>query len=213
MSSSWNYLGRLASSATLADLLLRLALTVGILSGGVVATLSAMASRWYSDHGIFFLVAVFIVSLVVLSAVALMISAAIKNLKKSKFYDSVSNPPEVYNPKLSLFQDKVFYLRDMFTPISPVVENKTFVNCDIIGPGVVLFEERNEFPQCNFIETGDVIAVPHGAYITGGLAFMRCTFRDCRFFRTQIVTAAPQVMAELRRIGANVVGSDDQTEG
>lgn len=205
----WKYLGRLASSVTLADVLLRLALAAGILSGGVIAAVSAMASRWYVDHGKFFVVAVFIISVAILSAVALMISAAIKNLKKSKFYESVSHPPEVYNPKVPLFQDKVFYLRDMFSPISPVVEDKTFVNCDIIGPGIVLFEERNEFPQCNFIETGDVIAVPHGAYITGGLAFVRCTFRDCRFFRAQIVTAAPQVMAEMRRIGANVVGSED----
>jgi hypothetical protein len=66
-----------------------------------------------------------------------------------------------------------------------VIEDRTFRDCIIEGPAVLLPVDACNFDNCDFGSTsGDIrnlILRPEGARVTGAIAMTRCLFFDCRF--------------------------------
>ena len=69
---------------------------------------------------------------------------------------------------------------------APIVENRTFIDCLIEGPGVLLPLEGCHFDRCNMGDAhGDprnLMFVPMGPQrVTGAVPLRNCTFINCRF--------------------------------
>lgn len=85
---------------------------------------------------------------------------------------------------LALFE--VFRANLMATH-QPVIENKTFTNCVIEGPAVLLALSGVEFDACNLGVLNDdprsLLLMPMAKNrVTGAIGFKNCRFVGCTFF-------------------------------
>lgn len=86
------------------------------------------------------------------------------------------------DPMSATFERVRIYLSDFALPSHPLVEDKTFIDCEIIGPANVLVLYANNVteqraPSC------DAVLLKEDANPMNGYIFRSCTFRRCSFQR------------------------------
>ena len=92
------------------------------------------------------------------------------------------------DPMARTFEKKRIYLNDFALPSKPLIENKTFIDCEIIGPANMVLMAGNSIsdqrpPVC------DALVVTDGLEPSNGYAFRNCSFQGCSFLRiTMLVT-------------------------
>ena len=91
----------------------------------------------------------------------------------------------------ALFEKKKIWLPrlifDVMNAGEPVIKNKTFVDCYLEGPAVLLAAGGVEFDGCDMGVTGgdvrNLLLTPVGPEkVIGPIAFQDCKFKNCRFF-------------------------------
>jgi hypothetical protein len=89
------------------------------------------------------------------------------------------------DPLSKVFEGKRIYLNDFILPSSPVVDGKTFVECEIVGPANIFLQAENAI---NNIKPGmvDAVALDHEKQFFNGFVFRNCTFRSCTFHRVTL---------------------------
>lgn len=106
--------------------------------------------------------------------------AARERAQVLKFRAMVADTSHV-NPLEDTFRRQRLKLTDLCAPIGGSVENKVFVECDIVGPANAVI-----FPNCTFIgSTGtgnDQLIIRREVTAFTGFTVNNCTFRNCRFF-------------------------------
>lgn len=86
-------------------------------------------------------------------------------------------------------------LNALVTADFPVIENRIFENCDIIGPSVILpkparFEGRTQFRGANNVEDC-LIEIPSDIKLLSGVIEVRnCAFIDCAFVAVSFISNA-----------------------
>lgn len=95
------------------------------------------------------------------------------------------------DPLATEFADGHFFLFDLFRASAQggggvVLENRTFINCDIEGPAVMLALDGVYFVDTNFGPTagdlrGMLFRSLNGRTAIGAIPVRNCTFRNCRF--------------------------------
>lgn len=197
------FIGVSESTASFVDYLLRILVWLGILGGGGMTAVSIYTSQLYNDYGYAALVAGFLLGSLILAAAAALAASAYRRFKEGQLYRALAQKQSGFNPKSDNYSDEVFNVADMFHPMSHVLDQKTFHNCDFIGPGVILFDGHiNLVGGGDFVECGDLIFAPGGTAVTSVLVLRNCTFRNCRFFRVGLLTSSPGVIDGFVSFGA-----------
>jgi len=117
----------------------------------------------------------------------------IRNRYDSKLYAQSG----VVDPLARTFESKRIYLNDFALPSRPLIENKTFIDCEIIGPANIILLAGNSIsgqrgPTC------DALVVTDDFEPSNGYAFRNCTFQGCSFMRITILSARGEVDAARR---------------
>lgn len=86
------------------------------------------------------------------------------------------------DPLAKTFEGKRIFLNEFILPSHPLIEGKTFINCQIIGPANVILVVGNSvneprMPHC------DAVLMHKESRPVNGFAFSNCTFRECSFQR------------------------------
>lgn len=97
------------------------------------------------------------------------------------------------NPLDRLFTSKRLKLVDLSPPVGPFIDNKTFIDCEIIGPGNAMFQDCH-FQQ-NAGEVVDAIIIKPGLFPRNGFGFRNCTFTRCRFYLITFMVPEPDFEA------------------
>jgi hypothetical protein len=89
------------------------------------------------------------------------------------------------DPLARVFESKRIFLNDFVLPSNPLVEGKTFVNCQIVGPANLFLQIGN---SADDIRHGNVDSVVlNGANpFSNGITFRGCAFRGCTFDRVTL---------------------------
>lgn len=90
------------------------------------------------------------------------------------------------DPLAKTFEAKRIFLNEFILPSHPLVDGKTFIDCQIIGPANVILVEGNSvneqrLPYC------DAVLMHEDRRPVNGLAFTNCTFRQCSFQRVTLL--------------------------
>lgn len=101
------------------------------------------------------------------------------------------------DPLEKTFERKRIYLNEFCLPSHPLVENKSFIDCEIIGPGNIIFVSNNsinqgKYPICDAVWLKED-AIPSGNYFL----VSECVFRGCNF--TRITFFVPNHETEMFR--------------
>jgi hypothetical protein len=80
------------------------------------------------------------------------------------------------------FERKRIYLNEFCLPSHPLVEDKAFIDCEIVGPANIIFISGNNisdgrYPIC------DAVYMRNGVGPYNGYIFKDCMFRGCNFTR------------------------------
>lgn len=90
------------------------------------------------------------------------------------------------DPLAKTFERKRIFLNEFVLPSKPIIEHKTFIDCEIIGPATVIMNIGNNvadhrLPVCDAYVMS-AIANPLTGYI-----FNNCVFRGCSFVRVSLM--------------------------
>jgi hypothetical protein len=87
-----------------------------------------------------------------------------------------------FNPLDLTFERQRIYLNDFALPSNPLIEGKTFIDCEIIGPAIIYFKSSN---SANPIRPPklDAVWLHPNAIMQNHFTFDNCIFRNCSFQR------------------------------
>jgi hypothetical protein len=93
------------------------------------------------------------------------------------------------DPLEKTFERRRIFLNEFALPSHPLIEDKTFIDCEIIGPANIILDTGNRvdeprFPLC------DTVLMSAPARPFNGYAFRRCAFRGCSFQRITFLIPA-----------------------
>jgi hypothetical protein len=98
-----------------------------------------------------------------------------------------------FDPMARVYENKRIYLRDLAPLGRKDVRNKTFINCEIIGPGTAILLMRtdptkppNAFKDNNTFDV-DCIEVNPATFSHLAIAFWDCDFTDCNFYHMSLL--------------------------
>lgn len=94
------------------------------------------------------------------------------------------------NPLDPMFTARRLRIVDLAPPVGAFIDNKTFTDCEIIGPANVMFA------GCSFVGSGgnivDGIVIKSGFSPLNGFGFRNCTFTRCRFYLMTFMIPEPE---------------------
>lgn len=190
---------------TWADFLWRLIAFSVVFFGGTVAGIAAKFSEAFINSSpiIWFLIGLFTSLMLVLILYLFKLSK--KQSEETKYYKKLSLIPKNINPIDHNFEDNIIKLSDLYLPLNQPHKHKTFKNCKITGPGVILLL-GGSFNNTNFLHCGDIIAIPENVYLSGVIVLANCTLNNCEFINlTVIVLESKNTIDNLIKMGARVL--------
>lgn len=105
----------------------------------------------------------------------------------------VAGDSSPFDPMASTYENKRLYLRDLAPAGRRLVQGRTFLNCEIVGPGtIILFIRSNEhkpwpsMSESHMIDS-DVVQIAPGAESALAVGFPDCNFHGCKFFHLTLL--------------------------
>ncbi len=100
------------------------------------------------------------------------------------------------DPLAKVFEDKRIFLNNFVLPSNPVVEGKTFVGCEIVGPANLYLQDNNRIDEIKPILV-DAVALTGEKHFYNGFVLNNCTFRNCTFHRVTLFFKPDEVKPNL----------------
>jgi hypothetical protein len=101
---------------------------------------------------------------------------------RAKYDEKLLGSSGPINPLDRTFEGRRIFLNDFVLPSHPLVEGKTFIDCEIIGPADIFFEWGNN-ASSNRDPRLDAVLLNRRNVFTNGYIFRGCIFRGCSFQR------------------------------
>lgn len=103
---------------------------------------------------------------------------------RASYLNRITTPPSAIDPFQSVFSQKRIDPKFLAEPITRLVSNKTLVNCELIGPGAIVFsgchfQGKNKVGNCDFVQFEQGLTANE---FQNPIIFQGCTFRDCSMF-------------------------------
>ncbi len=97
-----------------------------------------------------------------------------------------------FDPMAVTYQDKRIFLRDLVPAGRRTVENRKFINCEIIGPGSIVVALRrsdgvNSLFSSNTYYDVDCIQIANGRTSNNAIYFPGCDFIGCNFYTLNLL--------------------------
>ena len=183
----WHKLGKVDTGLSFFDRALQLVQFVFVGSGGIGALILAKTDPVLKELGwIYWYTIALLVSLICAGIVFIMRGAA-KNQAMTAYYSSLAAPKSLVNPLSESFVDMVIPVEDLRLPDKQVQTGKHFRRCKFVGPGVIAIL-GGSYSNTGFLESGDVLALPDGSYLTGVVALENCIVDQCQFIKISVLT-------------------------
>jgi len=120
-----------------------------------------------------------ILTTLLLSGVALVVILGAAAVRKARTYVLAFEPDKELYAKDRYERERV-HIADFYSKYAAVHEGKTFVDCEILGPGAIYLHENCDMPQlaCSI---SDFIVIRQGDVISAAAHFSNTSFRNCKF--------------------------------
>ena len=140
------------------------------------------ASRMFSDYAPLSWVIAGFSGLLVYAACVAMHGFGRHRTVRSRYDEKFLSGTGGVDPLSKVFEGKRIFLNDFILPSNPLVNGKTFVDCEIVGPANIYLDHDNNI---NEIQAGkvDAVALSGKNQFINGFVFTSCTFRKCTFHR------------------------------
>ncbi|MBW8009624.1 MAG: hypothetical protein FVQ83_00085 [Chloroflexi bacterium] len=201
----WNSISLFESGLSAVEWMWRITTFIFIGGSGAATAFLAKADPQLKKLGPIYWVFVGLVTMLVVTVIFYLIKSAILNQAKADFNRAMASPRTLINPLLDSFKDAIISVEDLRLPISQLHENKHFKRCKFVGPAAIGIIDGT-FVQTDFVECGDVIALPEKVSLVGIVVLKNCTVEECQFIRTTLFTDQNTAKGFANIPGAQVKG-------
>jgi len=177
----------LRSTATwLWDWVIEHSAAIAVTAGGALMTYIAAVSEALSNYGPVGWGAVGIATVLVLSLAVLLFSFG-KKIRVRAAYDALNlEKGSLVNPLDSTFVGKRILLNDFVLPSFPIIDGKTFVDCELVGPACIYLQFGNQINEPKAPRMDAIWLAPRVNFFSG-FTFTNCVFRRCAFQRITLL--------------------------
>jgi hypothetical protein len=98
------------------------------------------------------------------------------------------------DPLAKVFEGKRIFLNDFILPSTPLVDGKTFVDCEIVGPANIFLQMDNAINNVR-PRSVDAVALDGKTQFYNCFVFRNCTFRGCTFHRVTLFFTPHEAIA------------------
>jgi hypothetical protein len=127
------------------------------------------------------------------SGVALVVVLAVAAVEKASHLRVITYEPHGSDKLRDRFEREKIKVENFYSPFFLLNENKYFEDCEIQGPGSILFLGASSLDGCVF-KMCDYIVVKEGDKINTAAQFKNSTFKGCKFF--DVALYLPESMVE-----------------
>ena len=147
---------------------------------------------WVSQFGAFGWLSIVLVAFVLGGLGLALIGGWRVNSAQAKMLARLSSDSSHFDPMASTFENKVLFLKDLVPPGRRHMENRKFINCEIIGPGniVVCLNSAEGVPSVfrgNIYYDVDCIQVDPAVNSNNAIYFPGCDFEKCKFYNLNLL--------------------------
>jgi hypothetical protein len=158
-------------------------LLVGGISSFVVPAWAVRASQQFSEYAPASWVGAGFVGLLCLSFEYALLAWARAKWVRTEYDKRMMAKGSYADPLAKTYENLRIYLNEFCLPSHALIENKTFINCEIIGPANIMLQIGNNvaearYPICDAVLLKDDL---HNIYNT--IVVRNCIFRQCSFQR------------------------------
>lgn len=100
----------------------------------------------------------------------------------TKYDEKFAGDGSRLNPLDLTFERKRILLSNFVLPSFTLIDGKTFIDCDLVGPANIYFATGNQAAPIREPKIDAVWLAPHAVF-TNGFIFNNCIFRNCSFQR------------------------------
>lgn len=86
------------------------------------------------------------------------------------------------DPMAKTYENRRIFLNEFCLPSFPLIENKTFINCEIIGPSNIVLEYGNNVQEVRY-PISDAVLMKPNHQLFNAIIVRNCVFRQCSFQR------------------------------
>ncbi|MFZ3082084.1 MAG: hypothetical protein WA157_05245 [Rhodoferax ferrireducens] len=183
----WDSVSVFETGLSAAEWVWRIVTFLFIVSGGTATAFLAKADPLLKELGPIYWVAIGFITSLALSVIFYLFKSA--NLKQAQadFHRVMATPRTSINPLAESFKDLIISVEDLRLPTSQLHEGKHFKRCKFVGPAALAIL-GGTYKNSNFLECGDIVALPENTNMTGIIVLKSCTVEECEFIRTSIFT-------------------------
>ena len=182
-------MGIIAKIEGFADRTGRLPDPLGLLPGGVVAVVTGYLSTgvaWINKFGWFGWWSAGLVAFMLFSTGMRMAMSAWRQLQIAGAIEKWKRDVVTINPLDRQFTRVRIAIRDLRHPANMFVDNKVFVDCELVGPGNIALLSGSfngvNFTDCDFVVIDDETKQVHTA-----LGFRDCAVTNCQIINTLVM--------------------------
>ena len=182
----WNLISEFEKGLSVAEWAWRIGVFVFVGASGTVTAFVAKADPVLKALGPIYWIGVGAIVALVLALILYLIKSSQLKQTEADLNRVLSVPRSTINPLLNSFTDLIIPVEDLRLPRVQLHENKHFLRCKFVGPAAVAIL-GGTYVRTNFLDSGDVIALPDNAILSGIVVLKNCTVEDCEFIRTTIL--------------------------
>lgn len=184
--SIWSWISVFETGLSAAEWAWRIVTILFIGASGTVTALIAKTDPVLKDLGSIYWVIVGALVALVISIIQFLIRSSQLKQAEADLNRAMAVPRSTINPLSNSFTDSIIPIEDLRLPKVQLHENKHFTRCKFVGPAAVAIL-GGTYVRSNFLECGDIVALPDDVCLTGIVALKNCTVEDCEFILTTIL--------------------------
>jgi len=170
------------------DSALSVSLTLGgvaaAIGGGVLSYFLADAAAWMEQYQPWSTYMAGLIGSLLITCILIFLSLFrrfwIRGSLESKFAER-----QTLNPTQSTFERQRIYIHDLANPITGLIKNKQFSECELIGPANILFTGVGQMTKSS-LNGCDLVAVQNYVMIHNTIIFEGCSLVNCDIYRCTI---------------------------
>lgn len=126
-----------------------------------------------------------LIGLLLYAVVIYLIGVGKKEAARAKYDANFLEKTGGIDPVSKVFESKRIFINDLAPPSEMTVEDKTFIDCEIVGPSNIYLQYGNNITEARSRNI-DAVALSGKEMFTNGTVLRNCTFRRCSFHRVTI---------------------------
>ena len=154
----------------------------GVAVVGGVTAYAAWATDLFSAYAPFSWVAAGIIGASLTALIFLIVQLGVRLRMKSRYDARILASGSMVNPLDRTFQNRRIYINDFVLPSFTVVKDKTFIDCEIVGPANLYWWQGNN-ALGSVGPRMDAVFLDPQAEFDNGITLENCMFRGCSFQR------------------------------